>query len=271
MRRALFDRMPICARVSCGLVLAASLAGCEERSRPWGGEGPPVVLAPPPPGQAGDAQDQDAADGTAGTGAGSAGGAANNGAGAADAGADASTNGAPPPGDGPREADPDAPPVTPGGLWARCQEGFTLSGDPLKDVTRLGLLCGPSNGMRRKSRQALVGVIAETEPPVTAPVRVARGACYRAFAVADAQVGELEVTFRSSRDATVARDHGTGRLAVVQPDRPFCSLADDVLTMEVKARRGSGWFAAEVWSLGERRKKGDAADAPADEAPLSEP
>ena len=231
------------------------VVGCEERARPWGsGEGPPVVLAPPTPGaarsevvpQVGDAGEPGASDVDAGDGA-----------------------AAPAAGDSPGAAGD--PRITPGGGWVRCHEGLVLSGDPLKDVTRFGLLCGPSNGMRRKTRQALVGVIGEKDPAVTTSLRVARGACYRAFAVADAQVGELEVTFRSSRDVAVASDHGVGRLAVVQPDRPFCALADDVLTVEVRAVRGSGRFAAEVWSLGERRKRGDPADAPLDEGPLGDP
>ena len=240
--------------------LVVGLVACEERARPWGGEGAPVVLAPPAPpapGASGERREADAGDADAAGGTGDE-----------DAGADASGG---PGAGGEVPAEVGGPRVTPGGLWVRCLEGLALSGDPLKDVTRIGLVCGPSNGMRRKTRQALVGVIGENDPPVTATVRVARGACYRAFAVADAQVGELEVTFRSSREVTVARDHGAGRLAVVQPDRPFCSLADDALTMEVKALRGSGRFAAEVWSLGERRKKGDGADAPADEAPMGEP
>lgn len=254
--------------IAFGMAVAVSAAGCEERARPWGGEGPPVVLAPPHPG----AQGADAGDGEAGADEADAGAAGQGSARDGDAGTDADGGAGVNIGLAAAEdaMGDEGLRVTPGGPWVRCHEGLTLSGDPLKDVTRLGLLCGPSNGMRRKTRQAIVGVIAESEPPVTAAVRVARGACYRAFAVADAQVGELEVTFRSSHDVTIARDHGAGRLAIVQPDRPFCSLTDDVLTLEVKARRGGGRFAAEVWSLGERRRKGEA-DAPADEGPLGEP
>lgn len=161
--------------------------------------------------------------------------------------------------------------VTPGGGWVKCHEGLSLSGDPVKDVTRIGLLCGPSNGMRRKTKQAIVGLVGEHEPPVVTSIQSARGACYRIFAAADAQVSELDVTVRSSRDVGVAADHGAGRLAIVQPDRPFCTFADETFTVEVSARRGSGRFAAEVWALGEPRRRRDSTEPLLDEPPLDKP
>lgn len=159
--------------------------------------------------------------------------------------------------------------ITPGGLWVRCYEGLTLSGDPLKDVTRLGLVCGPSNGLRRKSKQAIVGIVTEGEPAVSHELRVTKGACYRVIAVADAGVIELDVTIRSSRDVAVAGDHARGRLAIVQPDRPFCTFAEESFAAVFSATRGSGRFAAEVWSIGEPRKKGEP-ELP-DERPLDDP
>ena len=148
---------------------------------------------------------------------------------------------------------------------------MSLSGDPLKDVTRIGLLCGPSNGLRRKTAQAIVGVIGERDPPVVAELRVARGACYRVIGVSDEGAEELDVTVRSSRDVAVAADHSKGRLAIVQPDRPFCTFADDVFSIDFTARRGSGRFAAEVWAIGEPRRRGGPIEAPADERPMDDP
>lgn len=247
------------ARTACALGAALAAVSCDDRPHPWAGnDGPAAVLTAPPPGPSGEPIGQ-ADDGPATTSAP-----------AAPAG-DASA---------PPVADPTAAPepvpastheITPGGGWVSCAEGLTLSGDPLKDVTRLGLVCGPANGMRRKTQQAIVGVVGEHEPPVVAQLRVARGACYRIFAVADAQVSELDVTVRSSRDVAVAGDHTPGRRAIVQADRPFCTFADDIFSLEVSALHGNGRFAAEVWSLGERRRKGEAAEGPADEGPIDKP
>ncbi|EYF08017.1 Hypothetical protein CAP_7039 [Chondromyces apiculatus DSM 436] len=144
---------------------------------------------------------------------------------------------------------PVTPPVRVGGPWVRCYGNFRLSGTPLQDVTRLSLLCGPSNGMRRYSKEAVVGVVGAGKPAVTAPVPLRRGACYRVFAVGDGGIGDLEVVMRSSRGVAIATDAGEDAWPIVQPDRPFCALDDDDAVLEVSARKGAGRFAAEVWVL----------------------
>jgi hypothetical protein len=236
------------------------LAGCEDKPRPWSqGDGPPVVLAPRSGEMAGE-QGEGGRDASAGPG----GATAPSPSSAPDASTAQAIEDAPP------DEAPGRRPV-PGGPWVKCHEGFSLSGDPVRDVTRLGLLCGPSNGMRRKTRQAIVGLAGEHEPPVVTTIRASRGACYRIFAAADAEVRELDVTVRSARDVGVAADHGAGRLAIVQPDRPFCTPADEPFTVEIAARRGSGRFAAEVWAIGEPLRSRDPMESPPDEPPIDRP
>jgi len=145
--------------------------------------------------------------------------------------------------------EPAFPPIRVGGPWVRCYGSFRVSGEPLRDVTRLALLCGPENGMRRLSSQAMVGSVAEGQPPVVETFPSKRGECYRIFAVAEPGVGDLDVAVRSSRDAIIATDHGEDTWPIVQPDRPFCVLEDDTLRIEISAHRGQGRFAAELWGL----------------------
>jgi hypothetical protein len=146
-------------------------------------------------------------------------------------------------------AEPPTPPVRVGGPWVRCYGGFHPSGEPLKDVTRLSILCGPENGMRRLWKEALAGSVRERGPAASQSFQARRGECYRVFAVAEPAVLDLDVAVRSSRGAAVAADHGEDAWPIVQPDRPFCPLEDDRYTVEVTAKRGSGRFAAEVWVL----------------------
>lgn len=141
------------------------------------------------------------------------------------------------------------PPVRIGGPWVRCYGSFHPQGDPVKDVTRLGILCGPENGMRRLAKAPFEGAVAEGTPGVTSTFEAKRGECYRVFAVAEAAVGDLDVTVHSSRGAPIAADHGEDAWPIVQPDRPFCPLENDRYTLEIAARRGHGRFAAEVWVL----------------------
>lgn len=141
------------------------------------------------------------------------------------------------------------PPVRVGGPWVRCYGNFRISGEPVRDVTRLALLCGPENGMRRLSPQTMVGSVIAGQPPVSETFQAHRGECYRIFAAAEPAVLDLDVTVRSSRGMPIAADHGEDAWPIVQPDRPFCALEDDTLTVEVSARRGQGRFAGEIWML----------------------
>jgi len=142
-----------------------------------------------------------------------------------------------------------APPVRIGGPWVRCYGSFHPAGDPVKDVTRLALLCGPENGMRRLSKAPIEGAVSEGAPGTTSTFEARRGECYRVFAVAEATVSDLDVTVHSSRGAAIAADHGEDTWPIVQPDRPFCPLENDRYTLEIAAHRGHGRFAAEVWVL----------------------
>ncbi len=208
--------------------IALSGLGCERRAHPWDqpdAGGPPPTEAPPPPIVLPFADAGEAGDG------------------------------------GTHADDPEAPalPVRVGGPWVRCYGGFHPTGEPVKDVTRLSLLCGPENGMRRLSTRPLEGRVAAGGPGVSETFEARRGECYRVFAVAETErdggagsdpgVGDLDVVVRSSRGSAIAADHGEDAWPIVQPDRPFCALEDDRYTLEVSAKRGGGRFAAEVWVL----------------------
>jgi hypothetical protein len=198
-------------------LLALALTGCERRAHPWDqpDAGTLLTQTPPSPLAVPHADDGDPADA------------------------------------GARVDDPEAPklPVRVGGPWVRCYGGFHPAGDPVKDVTRLSLLCGPENGMKRLSKQPLEGAVVAGGPAVTETFEAHRGECYRIFAVAEPTVADLDVVVRSSRGAPIAADHGEDAWPIVQPDRPFCALEADHYLVEVSAKRGSGRFAAEVWAL----------------------
>lgn len=94
----------------------------------------------------------------------------------------------------------------------------------------------------------LEGAIAEASPPTSFAMKLSNGHCYRLFAAASEGVADLDVEVRSSRDVLLASDHSEGRIAVVQPDRPFCALEDAEANVLVSAKGGHGAFALFVWS-----------------------
>jgi len=159
--------------------------------------------------------------------------------------------GQPPRADGGAEAGAsDLPAVSPvGGLWVSCYGGFRPTGQPVKDVARLGMMCGPPNGMQLVDAGPMTGAVDAAAKPVTHRFSAQRGACYRVFAVAEPGVSDLDVAVRSSRGSRLATDHSEDCWPIVDPDRPFCTFDDDTFVIEVHARRGAGRYAVELWKL----------------------
>jgi hypothetical protein len=135
-----------------------------------------------------------------------------------------------------------------GGLWVSCYRGFAPEGHPLGDVTRLGLLCGPANGMRMQGDTGQ-GEVGEGRPPSAHPMKAKKGSCYRIFAVAEASVRDLDVTVRSSRQSRLTTDDSDDHWPILEPERPFCTFADDAFTVDVTAGAGSGRYALQIWEL----------------------
>lgn len=121
-----------------------------------------------------------------------------------------------------------------GGPWATCFDGFRISGQPLRDVTRLGLLCGPATGMRRP------------EPPEkralspgeawTFDVPLAAGECLR-LVVAASTATPLVVTTSGAPllASTVRADEGW---LVARPKSPLC--AEQAASVRVVIRSAAG-------------------------------
>ncbi|MBI4954813.1 MAG: hypothetical protein HY908_22520 [Myxococcales bacterium] len=144
------------------------------------------------------------------------------------------------------------------GLWVGCYAGFAQSGDPVSDVTRLGMLCGPSNGMVPFDEEPRRGRVEAGKGPRSYQFPAGRGECFRLFAAAELGVGDLDVVMRSSRGTTVARDHTDDGWPIVAPDGPVCSPGEDVFTIDVSSEQGSGAFAAQLYKLAGPRARGAA-------------
>ncbi len=136
-----------------------------------------------------------------------------------------------------------------GGLFRTCADGLEAEVDPVRDVTRLLTTCAQPTGMTRVFDAPLEGALAKDAPAVIFDFQMVAGHCYRLFAVASPGINDIGVEVRSSRGTLLASDHRKDRIAIVQPDRPFCSLADDGGSVAVSAVEGSGSFALELASF----------------------
>lgn len=140
-----------------------------------------------------------------------------------------------------------------GGLWVSCYGGFHPTDDPVRDVTRLGLLCGPPNGLRPLTKVPFEGKVAQGEEARTHRFEARRGECYRLFAVASPTIEDLDVAVRSSRGSRLAVDHSEDRWPILDPEGPLCTFDNDTFTVRVSAPRGRGRYALQVWKLPTRK------------------
>jgi hypothetical protein len=131
-------------------------------------------------------------------------------------------------------------------LWLGCAASFRAGRDPRLDAQRLALVCGPQTGMRRAA-EPIEGPA--TEQGDRHPFAVRADTCYRIFAVADPGVTDLDVAVLSVRGSRLAQDDSADRVVMVDAARPFCSFADDELTIEVRANRGLGRYAMHIYQL----------------------
>lgn len=138
-------------------------------------------------------------------------------------------------------------PVGAGGPWVGCYGGFRPGSTPLRDVTRVGLLCGPANGMRpvAPAWEGRLDEGAQREHVFS----VERGQCVRAFAVGDGNIRDLDLTLLDPRASALGADSIDDRWPILPPDGTICALSDGPHTLRVAARKGSGSYAAQVWLL----------------------
>jgi hypothetical protein len=135
-----------------------------------------------------------------------------------------------------------------GGIFDACYRGFHPSGDAVKDVTRLGLACGPVTGMHRILETPIAGASSEGSAELDFPVELADRGCYRIFAVSESKDLAFEATIVSSHGLPVASATSKDGWLVVEGDRPFCAIGSDSATIRFGARSGSGRFAVDVYA-----------------------
>lgn len=111
----------------------------------------------------------------------------------------------------------------------------------------LGLMCGPSNGMKQvvAAQKARIEQGKEREHRFDALA----GDCYRVFAVGEPSVEDLDIEVFDSAGKQLAVDTSDDRWPIVKPDGPFCVFADGQYRAVVRAQRGAGDYALEIWRL----------------------
>jgi hypothetical protein len=142
-----------------------------------------------------------------------------------------------------------ARPAPVGGDWLRCYASFQPRTQPRLDVARLGLSCGPVNGMKKLADPVEAEVAGDAGPGRQHTFVAQAGDCYRIFAVAGPGVEDLDVEVFAPDGRRVARDTGDDRWPIVNPDGPFCVFDPGEHRAVVTAPRTGGSYAVQIWRL----------------------
>ena len=134
------------------------------------------------------------------------------------------------------------------GPWVRCYAHFRPTSTPLRDVTRLSILCGPQNGMHRLG-DTVEGTVADVGPATEQEISLSKGQCVRVFAVGDVGITDLDVALLAPGGTVVAQDGIDDRWPILLPDRAVCAEIDGKYVVRVKAKKGRGRFAVSTWLL----------------------
>jgi hypothetical protein len=146
--------------------------------------------------------------------------------------------------------EPHVPLSRTGNQWADCYRRFQPGISPAADIEALGSACAAPAGMQPVTPIHTGEARRAGDAPERFVFRARRGRCYRAFAVADPGVEDLDVTLRDEQGDVVAGDVSRDRWPVVPPRGPACADRDGTFSIAVSVARGRGAWHLQIWGGG---------------------
>ena len=95
---------------------------------------------------------------------------------------------------------------------------------------------------------ALTGELSESKPPMTFPLGVQAGKCYRVYGMSQSTMQDFDIALIDSAGALVSEDTTDDVSPVVVEDGKVCFKVADAVTIRASAGAGTGKFALQVWS-----------------------
>jgi hypothetical protein len=131
--------------------------------------------------------------------------------------------------------------------WDKCYAGFSPSGNPKSDLGRITKSCGPL-GRMRPITAATFGQQSARGPSDRYTFFVPHSdSCFRIFATADRNIGDLDLLLRTPDGEPVTGDITHDTWPVVPPQGPACFEEPGLYVLEVSVFSGGGRYALQVW------------------------
>jgi hypothetical protein len=156
------------------------------------------------------------------------------------------TSSVPPPSSSPMDEELHDPPVVFGGPWVQCYAYFKPSEDLRADVRWLGSHCGSALGL------VPAGTIQHVDLrlaalPLRHPIPMEAGQCLRVFGVGSSTLIDPDLRLLTASGGLLTEDGINDRWPILLPDQAYCVPKKDIYLLEIKAKKGEGSFAFQVW------------------------
>ena len=148
-----------------------------------------------------------------------------------------------------------------GNPWADCYRAFQPVDDAAVDLAYLTRLCGAALKLAPLT-PIHAGSQREQGKSERLLVSMRRGRCYRAFAVGQRGVVDLDLAIFEPGGGLVAADLSHDRWSVAPPRGPFCPARSGRYTLDVAVTEGSGEYLVQVWGTPEEAPDDDEASPP---------
>jgi len=156
-----------------------------------------------------------------------------------------------------------APAARTGNAWADCYRAFQPTDDAAVDLQHLTLLCAGRLGLEAVT-PVHVGSQREQGRSERLAVSMRRGRCYRAFAVGQRGVVDLDLAIFDPHGGLVAGDLSRDRWSVAPPRGPFCPARSGRYMLDIAVTEGAGEYLAQVWGTAEIDQEDDDPSGPSE-------
>ena len=154
-----------------------------------------------------------------------------------------------------------APAARTGNPWADCYRSFQPTDDAAVDLQHLTRICAGKLGLVALT-PVHVGSQREQGRSERLAVSMRRGRCYRAFAVGQRGIVDLDLAIFDPQGGLVAADLSRDPWSVAPPRGPFCPTRTGRYGLDIAVTEGAGEYLAQVWGTAEEDEEEDDPSGP---------
>ena len=148
-----------------------------------------------------------------------------------------------------------------GNVWDDCYRAFQPTEDATVDLQHLTLACGAKLGLAPLT-PVHVGSQRQQQRSERLLVSMRRGLCYRAFAVGQRGIVDLDLAIFDPQGGLVAADLSRDRWSVAPPRGPLCPARSGRYALEVAVTEGAGDYLVQVWGTAPEDHEDDETSPP---------